>query len=468
MHKFIISLIFLLCCMQNAFSDTEEVSQSLAPLSCIGAKFSSSMSGKTHMNSLEVKNNCSYNVDFKDSKLTWESPTAVKTNFWGNFSSISYPKRNTLRILSNAIGTNKYLATINLKFNAQGATKLAPGRSFTIKWISSNLSYTNATFKAQVITTPPSTPPVGTTPVQKNGQLTVCGTKLCNEHGNAIQLKGVSSHGLQWLGVGDCLTEASLDYLVNNAKANVFRIAMYVQSGGYETNPEKFTQDVNYLINAAYKRGIYVIADFHILTPGNPFHNLDRAKKFFTDIANANKNKNNLIYEIANEPNGVNWFTVKGYAEQVIPVIRAIDNKAPIIVGTPGWSSLGIADGRNAQDIIDNPLKFPNILYAFHFYAASHHDDYHLNELDRASNILPIFASEFGTQTYTGDGENDFNMTDKYMNLMARKKISWVNWNYSDSTQSSGWFKPGTCPAGAWVDSQLKPAAIYIKNKIIN
>ena len=34
------------------------------------------------------------------------------------------------------------------------------------------------------------------TPVAINGQLTVCGTQLCNAQGNPIQLKGMSTHGL--------------------------------------------------------------------------------------------------------------------------------------------------------------------------------------------------------------------------------------------------------------------------------
>ncbi len=34
-----------------------------------------------------------------------------------------------------------------------------------------------------------------TTPAAINGQLKVCGTKLCNRYGKPIQLRGMSSHG---------------------------------------------------------------------------------------------------------------------------------------------------------------------------------------------------------------------------------------------------------------------------------
>lgn len=314
--------------------------------------------------------------------------------------------------------------------------------------------------------------PVATgTPVAVNGQLSVCGTQLCNEHGQTIQLKGMSSHGIQWYGWQNsnteiaCLTTASLDTLANTWGANVMRISMYVQEGGYETDPAGFTKQVNDLIDEATNRGIYAIVDWHILNPGDPNVNLSKAKTFFTAIANAHKGNNNLLYEIANEPNGVSWNQIKTYAEALIPVIRAIDNKTVILIGTAGWSSLGVSDGRSSQDIINAPVNFPNIMYTFHFYAASHKDNY-LNEVDKASDVLPIFVTEFGTQTYSGDGANDFVMTDKYLQLFARKKIGWTNWNFSDDSLSGAVWVNGTCSNGPWTDSRLKPAGVYIKANI--
>ena len=106
-------------------------------------------------------------------------------------------------------------------------------------------------------------------------------------------------------------------------------------------------------------------------------------------------------------------------------------------------------------------------MYTFHFYAASHKDDY-LSGLDKASIVLPIFVTEFGTQTYSGDGGNDFVMSDKYMQLMATKKIGWTNWNYSDDFRSGAIWTTNTCSQNVWTDDHLKPAGTYIKNKIIN
>ena len=80
----------------------------------------------------------------------------------------------------------------------------------------------------------PLAAPAGS-PVAVNGALSVCGVNLCNQAGEAIQLRGMSSHGIQFF--PKCLNPASLAALRNDWKADFVRIAMYVQEGGYETNP---------------------------------------------------------------------------------------------------------------------------------------------------------------------------------------------------------------------------------------
>ena len=56
---------------------------------------------------------------------------------------------------------------------------------------------------------------------------------------------------------------------------------------------------------------MYAIVDFHTLTPGDPNSNLERAKTFFATVAAGNADRKNVIYEIANEPNGVCWAAIK-------------------------------------------------------------------------------------------------------------------------------------------------------------
>ncbi|CAM5395800.1 Endoglucanase E-5 [Streptomyces badius] len=252
----------------------------------------------------------------------------------------------------------------------------------------------------------------------------------------------MSTHGTQWY--AQCVTDGSLDALAQDWRSDVLRVSTYVQEGGYETDPAGFTARAQKFVDAAHARGMYAVIDWHMLTPGDPNANLDRAKTFFRAMAKKYRNHPGVLYEIANEPSGVSWSAIKSYAEQIIPVIPAEDPDAVVLVGTRAWSSFGVSEGSNESEVVNNPVRASNIMYTFHFYAASHREAY-LNTLDRASDRLPVFVTEFGTQSSTGEVANDFAMSQRYLDLMKRKKISWTNWNYSDDHRSGAVFKTGTC-----------------------
>ncbi|MGI5479153.1 glycoside hydrolase family 5 protein [Streptomyces lavendofoliae] len=312
-----------------------------------------------------------------------------------------------------------------------------------------------------------NTPPIPTaaTPVARHGRLKVRGTRLCDRNGTPVQLRGMSTHGLQWY--RRCVTDASLDALAADWRADVLRVPVYVQEGGYETDPRGFTDLVHSVIEQADARGMYAIVDWHMLSPGDPHHNLSRAKTFFSEIAQRHAGRNNLLYEIANEPNGVGWSRIRSYAEELIPVIRAKDPLTPILVGTRAWSSFGVSEGSDETEVVNAPVRASNIMYTFHFYAASHREEY-LATLSRAADRLPVFVTEFGTQDHAGEGANDFTMARRYLDLMARKGISWVNWNFSDDHRSGAVFTTGTCAGnGPWTGTgPLKPAGVWIRDRI--
>ena len=87
---------------------------------------------------------------------------------------------------------------------------------------------------------PVSPPPEPVTTVEggvsQNGWLQVLGTQLCNEAGNPVVLRGMSSHGLQWYS-----QFASPQAIQGTADwgANLFRAAMYTGGGGYLSRPEE-------------------------------------------------------------------------------------------------------------------------------------------------------------------------------------------------------------------------------------
>ncbi|MEJ2853709.1 MULTISPECIES: cellulase family glycosylhydrolase [unclassified Saccharothrix] len=359
----------------------------------------------------------------------------------------------------------------SLEWNRSLATGASVDLAFTGSWSGANpvppaftLNGVACTGTPVTTTTTTGNPPVGRNPVEINGQLRVCGVNLCNQYNRPIQLRGMSTHSIQWF--DKCYNSASLDALATDWKADLLRIAMYVQEQGYETNPSGFTSRVNSLVDMAEARGLYAVIDFHTLTPGDPNYNLDRAKTFFAQVASRNAAKKNVIYEIANEPNGVSWAGIKSYAEQVIPVIRAADPDAVVLVGTRGWSSLGVSDGSNESEVVNNPVNATNIMYAFHFYAASHKDNYRAT-VSRAASRLPLFVSEFGTVSATGGGAFDQASSTAWLDLLDQLKISYVNWTYSDANESSAALRPGTCNGSTYTGSGvLTESGALVKSRI--
>ncbi|MFI7596849.1 glycoside hydrolase family 5 protein [Actinoplanes sp. NPDC049681] len=314
-------------------------------------------------------------------------------------------------------------------------------------------------------TAPPASPAPRGTPVAINGRLRVCGTQLCNKNNKPVQLRGMSSHGLQFF--PNCVNAGSLAALRNDWNADFIRLSMYVQEGGLETDPARFTAKVNGLVDQATKLGLYVIVDFHILTPGDPNVNLGLAKTFFQNVSAAHAAQDNVIYEIANEPNGVSWDGIKTYAEKVIPVIRRNKPDSVVIVGTRGFSSLGLSDGSDENEIVKDPVKFGNVMYTFHFYAASHREDRRA-VVARAAKKLPLFVTEFGSQTFTGDGPNDFASTTAWLDLLKSLKIGYGMWSLSDGRESNSVFKQGTCAGTRFAGTGvLTESGRYIRSRIL-
>ena len=300
------------------------------------------------------------------------------------------------------------------------------------------------------------------TPVAANGQLKVINRQLSNEAGKPIQLRGMSSHGLHWF--AQCYNAGAIQALTNQWGIDVFRAAMYVEEGGYVNNPAGLRQTVDNIVDWTGQNGVYCIIDWHILNPGDPMLKLNEAKEFFRIMAQKHAGKKHVIYEICNEPNGVDWNRIKSYAEQIIPIIRQYDSEAIILVGTPSWSG-------SPGDVRSNPLTGSNaynIMYTFHFYAGSH---YTQSYIDDVIKTVPLFMSEWGTSNYSGNGGDDYANAQNWVNFMAGQnssgiKLSWCNWSFCDKDESSAALASGACNSGSW--NNTSPSGTRVKNWILS
>lgn len=280
------------------------------------------------------------------------------------------------------------------------------------------------------------------TPVGYYGEMVVNGNRINGSKTNApVQVKGMSFFWSNWS--GGYYNSATVDRMVDEFQVEIVRAAYGIRDTGipYNSGDESKIREV---VNAAIKRGIYVIIDWH---SHGAQHNPQAAKDFFGKMAQEFGSYDNVIFEVFNEPLQVPWSEVKGYAEQVIPVIRQHSDNL-IIVGTPTWS-------QDVDQAANNPINANNIAYTLHFYAGTHTQYLRDKGNNAMSKGIAIFATEWGSCNANGDGGIARDSTEQWLAWMDQNKISWCNWAINDKAETSSIFYPG---------GSLSEAGTYLKS----
>lgn len=311
-------------------------------------------------------------------------------------------------------------------------------------------------------TEPPSSEALSvdaSTPYGQHGALHVENGKLTDENGNTVQLYGMSTHGIAWF--PQYINYDSFRTLRDDWNTNCIRLAMYTaEYGGYCAggDKEQLKKLVRDGVSYATELGMYVIVDWHILSDCDPNQNKDEAIAFFREMVEAFADNDNVLYEICNEPNGgTSWDSIKSYAEEVIPVIRAQKPDAVILVGTPTWS-------QEIDKAAASPLDDSNVMYTLHFYAGTHKDDLRNRLETYVQNGLPVFVSEFGMCDASGNGANDFDSTTKWLDLLNKYQISFCCWNLANKDESSSVFKASSTALSDWTDDDFNESGRWIRD----
>jgi len=294
------------------------------------------------------------------------------------------------------------------------------------------------------------------TPVSENGRLKVIGTQLHNQYDYPIQLRGVDGHGIQWFRWGQCANTQSLDWLRDEWDIDVYRVTLYVEEGGYLSDPQGQTAQLKTIVDEVTSRGIYAIVDWHV-HGFDPNRHIAEARTFWNEMVDTYAGREDVIFELANEPNDCTWADVKSYSEEMIDIIRAHDPDILILVGTPSWSS-------DLSGPANNPLtgaRAHNIMYIYHHYSSMGHSP---SRMTNYIGIVPIFVTEWGTDSSYLDEAQEF------INIMGgdnneNEKISWVAWSFSDDGRGISMLNSGTCPNGPWDTSSLTaPGRLFMDN----
>jgi endoglucanase len=296
--------------------------------------------------------------------------------------------------------------------------------------------------------------------VSAHGALKIQDGKILDSHNTPPQLRGVSLSWSVWGGRKYYNPEV-VSWLKKDFKINLLRVAMAVEpDSGYLKDPIGQERLITAVIDAAIKEGIYVLIDWH---DHHANVNIKEAKSFFKKMSAKYSGVPNVIYEIWNEPERIEWKVVKDYALEVIAEIRKNDKENIIVVGSPNWD----------QDIdiaAKDPIKgFKNIAYSFHFYASDpDHQEKLMNKADLALGLgLPVIVTEWGVGEANGNGVFDVQKSDKWFNWMEQHKLSSANWNLTNKKETTALLLPDASVSGQWPSTLLSPAGIYIREWLI-
>lgn len=293
------------------------------------------------------------------------------------------------------------------------------------------------------------------TPVKKYGQLQVRGSQLCDQNGQPVILRGVS---LGWHNLWPRFyNKGAVDELTDKWHASVIRAAMGVKiEDNYLENPSFALQCMTPVIEEAIKDGVYVIIDWHA-------HDMytDKAAEFFGKMSAKYGKYPNVIYELFNEPVEDSWESLKQYATTVIKAIRANDPDNIILMGCPHWD-------QDIDKVAASPIEgVSNVMYTVHFYAATH-KQYLRDRMQKAvEGGLPVFVSECAGMEASGDGPLNEEEYDKWIDLMERLKISWVNWSLSDKNETCSMLLPRAKADGNWTDDVIKPWGKLVRKTLL-
>lgn len=136
------------------------------------------------------------------------------------------------------------------------------------------------------------------------------------------------------------------------------------EADGYQI-PQKILGILDNVAQWAEELKLYVIFDFHNNCAVNTFTPVDIEKilqPVWTQLATRYQDASPyVVYEIMNEPHGIDIAVWNGIVERMFKLIRSIDDKHYIIVGGADWNST--AAMKTLPDFQDD-----KVIYTFHFY----------------------------------------------------------------------------------------------------
>lgn len=266
-------------------------------------------------------------------------------------------------------------------------------------------------------------------------------------------LRGMSLFWSQWQPA--YFTPATLQWLKDDWGVTIVRAPLGVHHQGYLENPAAERSKIDTVIEAAIELGLYVVVDWHAHHPET-----DRAVQFFGEIAEKFGQYPNIIYEPWNEPAAeYSWQDIKRHHTAVIERIRARESRNLIVAGTRNWC-------RDVDVAANDPLSFPNLAYALHFYAASHGQALR-DKAERALRMgTALMVTEWGTCREDGNGPLDRSEVRRWWHFLEKNQISYLNWSVSSRNETSAILRPDIRAQAAWHHKDISESGHLVRRQL--
>ena len=226
--------------------------------------------------------------------------------------------------------------------------------------------------------------------------------------------------------------------------ANVVRVAVH-PNHWRRLGETEYIKLIDQSVQWATELGMYVIIDWHSI--GNPITDVYHRPMYITDrgetfrfwysIASRYKDNTTVaIYELFNEPTNRNgrmgrlgWSEYKAYIEDMIFMVRAIDEDCIPLVGGLNFAYL-------LSDVRFDPISYPNIAYSSHPYPQKRPEPW-IDDWERdwgfVAEKYPMICTEFGFMSADGPGAHrpviaDETYGEAIIKYFEERGISWTAW----------------------------------------
>lgn len=270
-------------------------------------------------------------------------------------------------------------------------------------------------------------------------KLSVNNNHIINNHGKTILLKGVVRPSLEWNSQGQYLNPHDLEIMHTKWNANVIRLDLnqnFWFASADKSTAGSYKQIIDAIIYYATQNHMAVILDLHWTENGhqNPMANKESIR-FWKEVAGEYKNFGTVIFELFNEPFGVEpnvW--LKGNAnyagyQELYDVVRSVGADNICIVN-------GLDYGYDLS-FVNNDFRVTgtNIVYGSHPYNAKGSDGGFEKNFQGVIGKYPLIFTEFGSNN-SADYPNQYEPI--YTRILAATNQMQISY-----TAFAWWVEPG-------------------------